>query len=292
MTRPYAFATLTSLSLAALVLAGTPASAQDSLSRREREYVQALERRFGPVTASRLNFPSRLVAPTPTDELRRPIERPRPERPYIDVLVNGLEVRSDDVAIHRYRFSSPEEAQQMATGLIESPMPEGRQPVVGEVRGNQLLLVTGDIARDPAAAREALDAAWQGLPASPTTDATFAVLGPNELAVHTTLEDGPLRESIDKAIKRARDLQERSDEFQPTPDGGMQVRKPSGFEADLRSDEHGASALLRRSPAGPATGEYLALLDPSSDARSADQVRDANQSASEGARTVVDSLFD
>ena len=110
------------------------------------------------------------------------------------------------------------------------------------------------------------------------------------MAVSTTLKDGPLRESIDRALEKARE-REGTNEFQATPNGGMQVRAPSGFEADLESDEHGASALLRSGPQGPATNEYLALLDPNADARSAGQVRDANAATSEGAASVLNGLF-
>ncbi len=317
MIRPKLLTTLIAASLLVL-LAAPPASAQDPsrkpLSPRERAYVEQLQRRYGPMRAERLQFPAERadevrdlspesVAPPPSADgpivseppsTRNPIARPSPARPWQPAppteMVNGLQVLGRDVAFQRYKFPSAEAAQAQVKEIIDTPMPEGRKPIAAEVRGDQVLIVVGDLARDPAAVRKALDAGWRGLPAPAEPDATVAILGPRDMAVSTTLKDGPLRESIDQALAKARERQGTA-EFQATPDGGMQVRAPSGFEADLMSDEHGASALLRSGPQGPATNEYLALLDPNADARSANQVRDANAAASEGAANVLDGLF-
>lgn len=274
-----------SSTLCVLVALAAPAAAQDRdapLSPRERSYVEGLGRQFGAVSfADRSQFV--VGEPEIVD-----LSADAPARPPASV-ADGILVRAGDTTIARYRFASPEEAQAEARRVLETPVEGSRAPLVGEVRGNQVLVLSGEVAKDPAAAREALDASWQGLPAPAAPDATFAVLGPRDLAISTTLKDGPLRESIDKALAKARE-RAGTPEFQETPDG-MAVRSPSGFEADLRVDDQGASALLRSGPGGPATNEYLGLIDPNADARSAEQARGANQAATEGAARKLDGLF-
>lgn len=296
MIRPHSLTSCFSLALCLVALAG-PARAQDPdapLSRREQAYVDDLGRRFGQVSfADRSSFAPgarEVVAPIGDGRRGRPDGAPvRPVEPT--PMARGLLVRAGDTTIARYKFDSPEQAQAEARRVMEAPPNENREPLVGEVRGEQVLVLSGEIAKDPAAAREALDAAWQGLPAAASPDATFAVLGPRDLVLTTTLTDGPLRESVDQAIARARASADRPG-FETTPDGARVGHGTDGLQADLSSGPQGATARVSGGPAGLASQEYLALLTPTADARSADQVHDADQVTSEGARRVIDRLFE
>lgn len=251
------------------------------LSPRERGYVDQLAGMFGPVSFADRSRIERVVAPMLPPGGSGPATTS-------STTATGLLVRAGDTTIARYRFDTPLEAQEEVARMLHQPG-ESRPIMVGEVRGNQVLVLSGDVALDPAAARRALDAAWQGLPAASASDATFAMLGPDDLVLTTTLKDGPLRDEVDRAMAKARERAE-----QPGFEVGerdARVKLPSGTEAYLTSDEHGATARLG-APGGPATAEYLALLDPEADAAAADQVGDAAGAVTEGAAKTLEGLFD
>lgn len=204
------------VSLVSVCLAG-PAAAQEALSRRERAWVEHLGERFGAVTHA--------------------------ERSTLDgdarTRATGLLVRAGTTSIARYKFASAEQAQQEAVNLLEDPE-GGRRRVVGEVRGDQVLLLEGAVARDPARAREALDAAWQGLPAPGQPDATFALLGPHDVALTTRLKSGPLRQLVDDILAETRALQGQPGVRFASPNAAT-VALTNGFESGFHADDDGAS---------------------------------------------------
>ncbi|MCO5169579.1 MAG: hypothetical protein M9894_24830 [Planctomycetes bacterium] len=202
--------------VASLCLAA-PAGAQEALSRRERAWVQHLEQRFGAVTVaerSTLEGDARTQA-------------------------TGLLVQAGSTSIGRYKFTSAEQAQQEVVNLLEDPH-GARRRVVGEVRGDQIVVLEGPVARDPARAREALDAAWEGLPAPGQTDATFALLGPNDVALTTRLKSGPLRQLVDEVLAETRALQGQPGVRFAAPNAAT-VSLTSGFEAGFHANDEGAS---------------------------------------------------
>lgn len=294
----------TSLALCCSLAVGAPAAAQDPerdapLSSREKDYVDTLERRFGPVSlADRTSFVvgERRVTARISDG--SPGASGAPATPSASVepppsIATGVLVRAGDTTVARYRFESPEHAQQEVLDLLGQERAASSEPLVGEVRGDQVLVLSGELARDPTAAREALDGAWQGLPAAGSSDATFAVLGPHDVVLTTTLKDGPLRRFAEDTIAkvRARAAGGAHPGMEVLPDG-VRTRFPSGFEANVTSDARGATVRTTGAPGGPATQEYLALLDPNRDAEAAAHVRDANRASSAGASSVLDGLFD
>ncbi|MCO5169283.1 MAG: hypothetical protein M9894_23310 [Planctomycetes bacterium] len=169
----------------------------------------------------------------------------------------GVHARAEGAQVERLRFSSPAAAQEFLTTVDHWVL---GHPVAGELRGDQVVLVHGDMVRDAARTRAALDAAWSVAPAAAEVDVTFAHLGGDDLAVTTRLPDGPLRRSIDAALAA----------IHRSPGPGMssdprsgEVRFDSGFHARVRSDGDGAMAVTSSRPGGvDALEGYLKTLQP------------------------------
>lgn len=201
------------------MLAGSPATAQDeALSRRERAWVERLGERFGQVAHA---------------------ERTRDEPGPSGGASTGLLVVAGETSIIRYKFASPAEAQQEAVKLLEGDDVE-RRLTVGEVRGDQVLVLVGPVARDPEKAREALDAAWEGLPASRRTDATFALLGPHDVVLTTRLREGPLHDLVSQILEETR-AEEGSPSVRFTSPNEATVRLDGGFESGFQVGDEGAT---------------------------------------------------
>lgn len=263
--------------LVATLSATAPAAAQEglTLSRRERAYVERLGERFGEVAIADKSRFTIAADGVVTDVTDAPSAATSPGASE----ATSLLVRAGDTTIGRYKFDSPEQAQQEAVRVLEDPE-GGREPLVGEVRGDQLLVLTGPAAKDPAAAREALDAAWQGLPAASRPDGTFALLGPHDVVLTTRLQEGPLRAAIDQVLAETRELEGRPGVTLTGTDAG-QVKLESGFEAGFQAGEDGATLWTGQGPVRARQArEYLEQVAPP-----------RSGSVTEGARRVIDRLF-
>ncbi len=206
-----------SVLIAGLALA-LPAAAQDeALSQRERAWVERLGECFGQVTHA---------------------EKTRDEPGPSGGASTGLLVVTGDTSVIRYKFASPAEAQQEAVQLIEGDGVE-RRLTVGEVRGDQVLVLAGPVARDPEEAREALDAAWAGLPAPRRPDATFALLGPHDVVLTTRLREGPLHDLVSQILEETRGLEGSPSVSFTSPDAAT-VKLDGGFESGFQVDGDGA----------------------------------------------------
>lgn len=245
--------------LIALFTLTGPAAAQEP-SARERAWRTRLEAAVGPVG---------------------PIERvERVGSP--GAVAQGVRSRAGEAIVERLRFPSAAAAQEF---LARTEHWSDGRPVVGELRGDQVVLVHGDVVRDAALARAALDAAWSVAPAPAVADATFAHLGGNDLAVSTRLPEGPLRESIDQALAA---IQRHGGPDATSDAHSGDVRFDSGFQAHVRSDGDGAAAVTSSRPGGvDAMQGYLAALQPESAARSTP----GTPAATEGAAGVLRRLF-
>lgn len=237
------------VTLAAL-LGGVPASAQEeALSRRERAWVERLGERFGAVVHSEKTREDGTSGPA-----------------------SGLLVVAGETSIIRYKFASAAEAQQEAVTLLEG---DERRLTVGEVRGDQILVLQGPVARDPAKAREALDAAWEGLPAARRADATFAMLGPHDVVLTTRLREGPLHDLVSQILEETR-ADEGSPSVQFTSPNAATVKLEGGFESGFQVGDEGAT--LWTAMGGVRARQAQDYLG-----------RVAVESA--GARTVLDRIF-
>jgi hypothetical protein len=229
-------------------------AAQDTLSGRERAYGSRLAGALDPesdFTVRRVEFAyfeanavvEEIVAARPETQ-----RAPRPGTP----MVKGVAVDMDGLVVERLRFETPEQAQAMAANMLNGDI-AGRRPVTGELRGNQLVLVHGDAVTDPERAKEILGQVWDGLPAPKQTDASFTQLEDGSIALRTSI-DGPLRDSIDRALAAAH---EREAAAQQDPARGTitttpttaQVSFPSGFRAGLQADQDGASVYTANAAA-------------------------------------------
>lgn len=197
---------------------GGPAAAQEeALGRRERAWVEQLAERFGPIAHAEKT--------AETGQAGGP--------------ATGLAVLAGDTTIIRYRFDTPAEAQQEAVSLLEGESVE-RRIMVGEVRGDQILVIQGEVAANPDRAREALDAAWQGLPAPRRPDATFAILGPHEVVLTTRLREGPLHDLVSQILEETRAL-EGSPSVRFSSPNAATVTLEGGFESGFQVADEGAT---------------------------------------------------
>lgn len=234
--------------VALLGLAGV-STAQDPLSKREQDYAAALADaagQAGEFTARRLLFEHGPFGRVETITPERPDEPTPPPR-----MVNGVSVELDGLTVERLRFETPEQAQEHTDALLNGDL-AGQRPLTGELRGNQLVVVHGDAVKDPDMAKRMTEAAWQGLPARDTADAAFTQLEDGTTAATTSLPDGALRASIDKALRSAREHEARAREgveITTTPTSA-QIAFPSGMRARVQSDAQGASVWVARSPEG------------------------------------------
>lgn len=261
--------------------AASTASAQPRPSAREQAYGRALAAALGQSPGAVTRFETahgQHLSLGSRDDSAVP---PRPR-------VRGVQVDMPAVQVERLRFETAEQAQQHSRWLLDCDLPVPT-PYVAELRGNQLVVVRGELARDPASARRALGAAWNGLPAPATSDATFADLG-DGLALTTTLPGGPLRAGVDDALAKAREVSKRPDArgVELTADGAR-VQLDSGFTANLRSDAAGASLSTTTRPSEErAMSDYLAGLGGHPEPRAAGAT---DQARSKGAARTVDGLF-
>lgn len=231
-----------------------PAAAQDeALSRRERAWVERLGERFGRVVHA---------------------ERTRDEPGPSGGASTGLLVVAGETSVIRYKFATPAEAQQEAVQLIEGDDVE-RRLTVGEVRGDQVLVLVGPVARDPEKAREALDAAWAGLPAPRRADATFALLGPHDVVLTTCLREGPLHDLVSQVLEETRALEGSPSVSFASPNAAT-VKLDGGFESGFQVNDEGAT---------------LWTAQGSVRARQAQDYMSRVGVESAGARSIVERLF-
>lgn len=224
-------------------------TAQDPnpLSPRELRYVSTVAGDLDPdasFKAKRVEFthqPVMMIAPIGGPD-------PAPVGPK----VNGLQVQVDGGAtVERLRFETPAQAQEYADWLLNGEV-KGTRPLTGELRGNQLVLVSGPAVDDPAQVERALETAWKVLPAPGATDAAFTQLADGSVAVSTTLTDGPLRGSIDRAMTaaRERDAKDLPNDGITTTETTADVAFASGFRAKVQVDEQGASVYTSTTAEG------------------------------------------
>ena len=166
--------------LAVSLLLGTVADAQQST--RARGYANAVSSELG----------QRRVAPTPIqgDHYR------------------GISLQFDGLSIKRLRFSTAAEALEYAgTHGFESA---GEVPAVIEVRGRQVVVLTGPLVRtDLRFTKRALSAGWHYLNNRDHETALMAVvLGGGRFAAWNPSNSGPLHGAIANAITSAQDLPE------------------------------------------------------------------------------------
>ncbi|MCO5169383.1 MAG: hypothetical protein M9894_23820 [Planctomycetes bacterium] len=268
--------------LLALAALAAPASAQP-LSGRETIWADGVRQELGGSARTQ-----RFTLPRPVEEVVKSNDVAR--APLKGPLAHGLRIVAGDDVVERLRFDSPRAAQEY---MASAAALEGPDAVAGELRGGQVLLVRGPGAKDPARARALLDAGWKVLPVAEQTDATFARLEDGGLALSTQLESGPLRESVDKALDSIRRGAGGGVTIEWATPGGAHVRFPSGYEAEVRSDPRGASALTSSRPDGvQAMREYLAAVQPPPpDDAPSTVLRTRDPSATEGAAAVVRNLF-
>lgn len=244
------------LSLLTLSVLGfaSGATAQDALSARERDYAGRLAGDLGAsseYTVRRLEFQYSAADAIDAATLVSPgSSAPASPAPP---MVRGVSVEMDALTVERLRFETPEQAQEVTDRLLNGDL-DGMRPITGELRGNQLVLIHGDAVKDPANARRMLERAWKGLPAPKAKpDAAFTQLEDGSVAL-TTRVDGPLRESIDRALAAAH---EREAAARENPESGTitttpssaRVAFPSGFQAVLQADGQGASLYTVQSKA-------------------------------------------
>jgi hypothetical protein len=247
-----------------LTLTATAARAQQDrpLSARERAWVAQLGERLGG-TPSGGRFTLRVPAEIAAEE-REP---------------DGLRVTVGDLAIHRVRFECEALAHAVAARI------ELGHPMVGEVRGDQAVFITGAPLRDVTVARRALDAAWQGLPSVGPATSTFAYFDHDELAVTTSRQDDAIWGQVEHALRRAAQHPEVTTSSGP---GEATVTLPSGRCVRARRDAQAAQVCLAREPARAAElVRYLATLTREAPARrglreAIDATVDAARSGSSG----------
>jgi hypothetical protein len=268
------------VSVATLALA-TASAAQDELSARERRYASALARELG----------------SSEHEVRRiQVEHGSASRVEDAANMGGsvpaILVHANDTTVARLRFETPEQAQAYANRLLTTDLGAS---YTGQLRGNQLVIVQGHAVHDPATAKRLTEAAWRGLPAPEgAPEAAFTQLADGTIAVSTTLDDGPLRESIDKtlAAARARDRANDPDDGITVTEDTAEVALPSGLRAGVQVDEQGASFFTSRTPDGlDAAKEHLAALGGHPGSSDAVTGQSGAAAATEGAAKILEDLF-
>lgn len=148
----------------------------------------------------------------------------------------------DGVELKRLQFDSPEDAQRYLSQLQARDL---GAPVFAQVRGDQVVLVTGEAIKDPAFARLLSESVWDGLPAPAEVDAGLTDLGRGQRVLTTRLRDGPVYDRIAELYEKARRVA-RNPIFHGTGvymegDNGLMIDYSPGHEAHLRVDDTGVS---------------------------------------------------
>lgn len=226
-------------SLLLVLSAASIAQAQPArLSARERAYVDGLATRLGSASrAERVGF-----LWTPTDEPGiadhvESLEGPPEGGPRLHV--SGLRVEAAGVIVRRLKLEDADAARLFAARSELGA--EG--PLVGELRGDQVIFVHGEPVRDATFARRVLDAAWRDLPVlAPSAEATFANLGEADLVLATTTHQGPIAASVLHAFDTARKVSGHQEPgCKAVMDGphDVSVQLEQGLTARAHSDESG-----------------------------------------------------
>jgi hypothetical protein len=154
--------------------------------------------------------------------------------------VTGVSFCAGDLYVERVKFGSGVQAQAWARWLVEG-MAGGPRPMIGEVRGDQLVLIGSPAVREAGFARAALAACWEGLPAPDHVDARFGALAPVDHIVATRVP-GPLRDLVEQVLAAEQQHQPRED-GPPTP-GRVRFSSPTGPNGGAAVTEGGASLYL------------------------------------------------
>lgn len=215
-------------------------------SERERAYGDQLAERLGDeplragkARAAKVQTVRVPVDPPPAREADPPLldaplppDSPRPA----PAAGRGIEVDLGDIKVTRLRFDSPEEAQRHLSWLGAHHPGE---PVIGELRGDQVVTATGKDLTDPDLAYRVRLGLWDGLPAPPETDAAFVDLGDGRnVAVSSRLTSGPVRDRIDALTAAGRRGNPELVMESPT---GPRIFGQGNSRSQTRIDEDGAS---------------------------------------------------
>jgi hypothetical protein len=263
------------------------AHAQPAITPRETAYGRALAQRLGRTggEVTRLQFPMPTDAATGIvgvmDEASAPAETPAAARPQ----VNGVRVELDGVQVDRLRFATPEQARE----YMARHTGEGQTPTFSELRGNQVVVVKGAPVRDPAFVTKLRRSVWGGLPAPTKSDATGVQMD-GDVAVVTRQTEGPIWDSINKAVLAGRRNAGNPGVEMQTPDRAR-VSLAGGLRAQVQSDAQGASVWSTTKPEHAELIErHLAALGnhPKAPATSTGS---GGTAATEGAARRLDRIF-
>lgn len=219
-----------------------PARAQDdrnaapeALSAREEAYGRALGERLG-IAVSMQKFT---------------IERP-------DGRARLLIVGTADQQVLRYKFASRAQAHSFVVVLFGSTV-RNKVPVMGELRGDQLVLVCAESMARPEAVQRVRRHVWDGLPCSDTIDATFVALPTwREVAVTTTLRSGPIRDAVVKLNTSAMSALSAGKPWVRRTSSTSTRTELDGLVAEVRCDEEGGAYYT--APDVERAGAVFALL--------------------------------
>lgn len=205
-------------------------------SPRERAWAEALGEALG--------------APARAEPVRATLEVETPDGTVREHAVRGVRADLGDVVVSRLLLDSADAARDLFAHHDDAG------PIVGELRGAQVVFVKGERVRDPVFARRALDAAWVGLPApAARSEAASAALGPGGAAVRADSAVEAVVRPIRDACARA-----RSAEGEAAVDGqagreDVALTLRSGFSVRLHVGQDGSRALWADGP------ERLAALE-------------------------------
>lgn len=245
------------------------------LSARERAYVDGLAATLGSVTrAERVGF---FWTPTDAPGIADHVETLEGQAQSGSRLrVTGLRIEAASVVVRRVKLKDMDAARLFAARSELGA--EG--PLVGEVRGDQVVFVHGEPVRDATFARRALDAAWRGLPVSaPSAEATFANLRDADLVLATTTHQGPIAESVLNAFAKAREVAGRQQPgckaFMHGPED-VSVQLEQGLTARAHADDAGRAWVWSTGAhdRAAAMARYFEVLTGSSSDRAPTTQRD------------------
>jgi hypothetical protein len=217
-----------------------------ALSSDEERYVQSVSVVLGkgvgkgqrirmPYTSGDLEPAVHLI------QLGEPQAPPAPVR-----TARGVRVSVGEASVERLRFRSADEAQRFAIYAADTT----RYPHSIEVRGRQMVIVHGDVLRDPARAAKLRDAVWGTLPHAPGTPAVAATfLAPQEFFLETHIKNKELDGQIDRAISASKKkVAEGGERAEGIEVNGDRVNVEMGFKAELERTSEGGYVWFAKDP--------------------------------------------
>lgn len=265
-----------------------PAAPAAPLSARETAYGPGLAQRLGLTggEVTRLQFPMPLSDVTTMGmvDTMAPDVPAAPTSPARSEVI-GVRVDLDGVQVDRLRFESAAEARE----YMARHTGDGTPPTYSELRGNQVLVAKGAPVRDPEFVKKLRRSAWQGLSAPHKTDA-MGVQADGDMALSTRQTEGPIWDSINKAVLAARERADNPGIDLQTPDRALVSL--NNLRAQVQSDAAGASAWTTTNPdRAEAIARHLEALGGHPTAAPTTGPAAGPAAATEGTARRIDRIF-